>query len=187
MSRSILCVAALLALSTFAIGCKPDLEGHVILNGQQDHSGILVFVSASRFAEDSVVTDVHGHYSFRITTQDVRYYVEARAPSTLEKTQEVYVDGQGDDLTAPDMIFTPVGEVAGLVNVAAGPKDGVLVAAEGTQSMAVTDASGAYVLSDVPVGTVTVIASAPGHTAARSDPQVVTYAKRTMVPTLDVN
>ena len=61
-------VLGLLAALVFpAIGCggsSENFDGKVVLTGEADASGVLVFVSGRKFSEDSVITGANGAYAF---------------------------------------------------------------------------------------------------------------------------
>jgi len=173
-----------------ALGCSSGtdaFDGKIVLTGETDASGVLVFVSGRKFSEDSVLTGPGGTWHFNVTTSGARYFVKAYAPSTLERTQELVVDvADGESKVAPDIVFTPVGTMHGLVRIAGAPGEGVRVAIEGTDHTATTDATGAYTFDDVPIGTYALRVSADGHAPATVRDLAVVYAKGTDVPAVDL-
>ena len=174
----VLCAAAL-------AGCSQNdsLDGRVVLSGQSDHSGVLVFAAGRLFSEDSVVTGPDGRWHFRIGGRGARYFIKTYAPDTLEKTQEILVDvAENESKTAPDVVFTPTGHLDGVVTASGAPAEGARVSVEGTDREATTDAHGAYALDDLPVGSYTLRISVDGRPAVTTRDVVVAYAKTTQAP-----
>jgi hypothetical protein len=178
---------ASLALPAFGCSGTSDFTGKIVLTGETDHSGVLVFVSGRKFSEDSVLTGANGDWHFAITSAGARYFVKAYASSTLERTQEVVVDiGEGESKVAPDIVFTPVGTMHGVVRVAGAPAEGARVAVEGTDRTATTDSAGAYTLEDVPTGTYSLRVTVDGHASVGVKDLTVHYTKATDVAPIDV-
>jgi hypothetical protein len=158
------------------------VSGRALIKGQTDNSGIFVFISGSMVSESSRVTDASGTWSFQAGA-NTRAFVSAYAPSTKESLLETYANvAPGPSTTVPDFVFTPVGSFAGSVTVTSGTAEGAVVAVEGTDLAATTDATGAYSIDAVPAGTYTLHATLAGHMPVSLANQAVTYKATTTVP-----
>jgi len=179
-----------LVAACLAAGCGSSvesLEGKVVLQGQTDHGGVLVFASGRLFSEDSVSTGPDGTWHFRIGGSGARYFVKAYAPSTLEKTQEIVLDiGDHESKVAPDIVFTPIGTARGTITAQHAPVEGARVVLEGTDLGATTDAAGAFAFDAVRTGTYTLRVEVDGHAPATVKGVAIAYAKSTDVGVVDV-
>jgi hypothetical protein len=166
------------------------VAGHVVLNGTADASGVAVTaVVGSVVGCGTTASD--GSYSCFVwwwSNEDdgASLPIHASAPSTVELAQTVDVAAvAGSTATAPEIDFTPLGRLKGVVTVASAPAAGVVVGIEGTSVTAVTDGDGAYVLSNAPVGPCTVLAEASGEAPASAQ-ATVTYDTTTTLGALAI-
>lgn len=158
------------------------LSGTVSLTGVSDASGVRVTVSGP--SSGSAVTDAKGHYSVTALKAG-SYLVVAHAGWSLEKTAVVAANvSKGGKATAPAVTFTATGALKGTVQWSGGDPTGAVVVVAGTSATATVDSSGAFVLSSVPVGTHTVVASLTGAGTASATGVAVDYAKTDDVPAL---
>src|SRR5205085_2245995 len=97
------------------------------------------------------------------------YVVHAWVPDSLERVVTARASVDGTAITLPALHATLLGHVSGRVT-RSGAADGaaIHVIVEGTSADAFTDATGAFVVRDVPVGAHSVRFEAPG-----ADPLVV--------------
>lgn len=156
MRRLVLAFLLPLTLSSLACSSKPfvptgALAGKVGLTGIEPQAGINV--TAAGPVSATTTTDASGGYFFSALPVGV-YSVSASVPSTAEGEATVAVHLGVGLSSAPDLVFTPVGSVAGTVTLLlAAPSAGLAVTIDGAVSAAtVTDASGAYAFSGLPLG-----------------------------------
>jgi hypothetical protein len=163
------------------------VSGKVVLTGTPPGAGIVVELRLPQGAVLATTsTDSSGSYQFQsVYLGD--WLIRASAPSTVEGKAEVAIDVPFGSSTAPDLVFSPLGAIAGSVTLAGVANAGVPVWLEGTERAVLTDTAGHYALASVPVGSYTVVASFAGYTAKGAAGQAVAYATTTAVPTLDLS
>ncbi|WP_257460309.1 carboxypeptidase-like regulatory domain-containing protein [Archangium lipolyticum] len=171
------CLAALV-MACSGQGTAVQVTGKVVLEGETDHSGVLVTLAGR-----SVLTDKEGSWRVELLSGGA-YVVQVSASGTLEGTQAVAVEVPDEgSASVPEVKLTPVGEVEGqaTLGVATG-NAGITVMAPGSSAVAVTDDSGHYVLRGVPTGSRTLEAVAPGHARSSIPVQVRRAARANAAP-----
>lgn len=161
-----------------------ELTGVVQLEGAVEHSGVAVTLRGPGSA--SAVTDLGGHYRFRGLKAGA-YVVTVRADATAEGEvhREVSVPRTGA-VSVEEVRLTPVGHIAGRVEFTQSgePAPNVQVFATSGGTPAVTDATGAYLLEGVRVGTTKVVAFLQGHQTASSPELTVARGAKVDAPVL---
>jgi hypothetical protein len=147
-------------------GSSIPVTGKVVLEGEADHSGVLVSLAGR-----SALTDKEGAWTVELLSGG-SYVLQVSASGTLEGMRAVPVEVPEEGaLSVPEVKLTPVGEVEGEATLGSSTGNaGLTVLAPGSSAVAVTDDSGRYVLRGVPAGNRTVDVVAPGF--ARSSFQV---------------
>jgi len=181
-----------LVVSVFLLcGCKseanapttPSVTGRVILDGESDHSGVVVTLSGPTSA--AAVTGADGTYAFADVLAG-NYTLIASAKSTVEGTLSTALVVADAPSTASDLTFAPLGDVDGKATLGTEKGNaGIVVLAAGTSSVAVTDDAGKFTLHDVRTGSRDVIASFPGFDAAKSS-LTVKYGTSTTIGDLSL-
>lgn len=159
------------------------ITGKATYSGLSDNSGIVVSaegttgattasvlselqgngINTERAVASQSLTDSAGNYTLTGLPAGT-YTVYASSPDSLEKAVTTGVSvTAGRSVTAADLSLTPTGNISGTANLAGATSGnlGITVFVAGTSFSAMTDDSGAYTISDVPVGTgYTLVASA---------------------------
>src|SRR5262249_39119724 len=113
------------------------------------------------------------------------YTVIAAARSTEQGTlaTQISVPASGAT-TAPDLVFTPLGNLAGRASLGApSGNGGITVVVAGAAAVGVTDDAGNYLVRAVPTGVRDVVASRPGSASAATTVTVL-YAQTATAPEL---
>ena len=177
------------------LSCQPPsgsstggINGTARFIGQSDHSGIIISVESvdnrgrtlavrqaiakgavgNRAISAQATTDASGAYSLTGLAAGT-YTVYASSRDSLEKAVATGVTVEaGKDVTASDLQLTPTGQISGTatLNGAVSGNLGIVVYIAGTSYAAISDNSGAFIISSVPVGTYTVYASLQGYNSA---------------------
>jgi hypothetical protein len=159
------------------------VTGRVVVSGEPSRASIVVQVSP--FA-DTATTDANGIYRTR-DYFPCSLTLTATAPSTVEGNVSVSATVTVGETVAPDMVFTPVGSLSGMVTLGGSVSAaGALVRLEGTDLAALTDASGNYLIVGALTGTYRVSAVTNGYQQATVDGQVVSWNATTQVPAIDL-
>ena len=157
-----------LTLALVGLGCSGSntgtatLAGKVVLTGGSNSSGVSVTLGGP--TAGSSVTAADGSYSFsKLAAGD--YLVTAVVADSVEKAQVVKV--KVAETGAPGvMTFTLLGTVKGTASIDGNAGNaGIRVSVLGTDSSAVTDATGGYVISGLSLGAHTLSASATDFAA----------------------
>lgn len=106
------------------------------------------------------------------------YLVSAEAPDTKEGRVSIGVFASGE-VVAPELKFTPIGNVPGTVTYNAMPAPGVIVTVPGTSISTSTDAMGKFLLEGVPAGAQTVYARTGTEPFIRSATQMTMVMRGT--------
>lgn len=111
----------------------------------------------------ATVSDDEGRYAFDFVLEG-RYSLQARSEDHLAARQELVMGKAAAETTIVDIDLTPTGNFAGVVTREnAVEHGGSLVFVQGTSYAAVSDSTGAYQISDVPIGSWDLRAQYPGH------------------------
>jgi len=131
------------------------VEGTVTLVGETDYSGSIVMLGAYHDT-----TDASGYYV--ICAPEGSYNMYAFQDGFTADSSDIDLDS---DMTQNFTLSPTSGEISGIVELD-GMSDysGSIVTEIGSGINATTDASGAYLLEDVPLGAVTIVASHSGFT-----------------------
>jgi len=131
------------------------------------------------------VTQTAGDGSYRFSNLPVGIYVVSTQKPSVGAAVQQQVAVRSRQTTVVNLELTPTGRIAGKATVAGRDDNSfIVVAILGTSYLALTQADGSYVISDVPVGTYTVSALDP-ETGRRGElPNVTVRAAQT---TADVN
>lgn len=172
-----------------AVGGGVLVQGRVA--GEGDMSGIPVYLLGleaqvpplANLRASGAATDVAGQLYFSITDssgvftfQDVapgNYNLIAKKDKTLGGIRRNLAVGPRASLLPTDLelLLTATGDVVGQIQVPAdfANRSGVIVFLPGTSYAAYTDENGAFAISGVPVGSYSVLFTAPGLARARLD------------------
>jgi hypothetical protein len=139
-------------------------------------------VGAARTLAAQATTDSAGAYTLTSLAAGT-YTVYASSQNSLEKavTTSVAVTA-GKTVSASDLTLTPTGSIAGIANIngATSGNLGIVVYIAGTSYAAMTDATGAYTITGVPVGTgYTLVASLANYGSATTTVAVTAGAATT--------
>ncbi|QRN96914.1 hypothetical protein JRI60_49460 [Archangium violaceum] len=169
---------AVLVVACSGQGAAVQVTGKVVLDGEADHSGVLVTLAGR-----SALTDKQGAWRVELLSGG-SYVVQVSASGTLEGTLAVQVEVPDEgSASAPEVKLTPVGEVEGQATLGVTTGNaGITVMAPGSSAVAVTDDSGHYVLRGVPTGSRTLEAVAPGYARAPIQVQVGRAARASAAP-----
>jgi hypothetical protein len=139
-----------------------SLSGAAGYAGQAAGPGISVAVDGPGHAR--AVTGAAGAYGFAGLPPGL-YTLTFTAPSSAEGVQIIQVAAKAGANAVPAVTFTPVGAIKGTARLAglSGPAAQIGVFVQGTARGGGTDATGAYRVDSVPVGTQTLTASFPGY------------------------
>jgi Tol biopolymer transport system component len=164
---------------------RAQVQGRTLLSGEPDHSGVLITLTGP--VTVATVTDESGFYALS-GLEEGDYLLSAVAEATLEGRRTVAVRlSEGEVTLAPDLVFSPVGEIGGrVVGVPLAEAPSVTVFLPGTSLRAHPDPEGGYVLSPVPTGSHRIAALAPGGEQALSEPLTVRRGQRTLASDLDL-
>jgi len=159
-----------------------SISGKVLLSGESDHAGIVVRLAGP--VTNATVTGSDGSYAFSgVTKGTYAIIADARSTDEGELTASVVV-GEGST-TAPDLSFSPRGDLAGTATLGAKTGNaGIVIAVAGSSAFAITDDEGHYALRSAPTGAHDVIASRAGFDSAIAKSVGVKYATTTNVPDL---
>jgi hypothetical protein len=170
----------------FLVGCQAApgggvLTGHVLLEGADDHGGVVVTLSGPRSAVTESAAD--GSYRFEGVSPGT-WLVSAAADSTREGVLSTLSDG----VTVPDLVFHPVGTLEGRVTRAGGAAGnaGIVVLATGSSSLATTDESGGFTLGGLAPGRYELHAFTSGFLPGIARDLTVERGRRTPVPEVDL-
>jgi len=158
------------------------IVGKALLDGETDHGGVVITLSGP--TSGAAVTDSSGNYTFGKLARG-SYAIIATAKSTTPKSLWTAVTvADANDVTAPDLKFTPLGDVSGRATIGAATGNaGITVLVAGTSVATLTDDTGAFTLRGVPTGSHDVVAALPGWLGARVSVKV-RYAASTTVADL---
>ncbi len=160
-----------------------EISGTVRLEGRTDHSGAQVSLVGTAL---TATTSDTGAYSFPAAPSGT-YVARASASGFRDAVSDpIVVDELGTAVVvAPLLVQIPRGSVAGVATLE-GESDhaGVLVTLLDTPYAALTGPTGAYVLSSVPVGQYTVVATRPTFTTAFTTDVTVDEGQTAAVPAL---
>ena len=201
--------AGWLGVMTGALSAAPRIEGRVVMADGSDPAGSSVLLhpapDATGHSEDAMgtLTDGEGTYVFFNVKKGETYTLVALADCVAEPFVRMTVtvprddreqwqwrcsggesgcEGEGSGAALPELVLTPVGAVSGvalLEGAAADGQLGVAVFLPGSPHVALTDATGAFRLDDVPAGAQTVAATHPGWASASLDVVVERCAETT--------
>lgn len=107
-------------------------------------------MSAAVPTEFNTKTDASGKYTFTGVPEG-DYTLSAVTPDGAQIVTSLSV--RASDVPVPDMQLKPLGTITGQVTLSGSGVMGAIVYAKGTSYAAITDASGNYSISDVPVST----------------------------------
>ena len=167
-------------------GTKGTITGNAFLLGETDNSGIRVSVeSPGGGILANVTTAPDGAYSFNdVDAGD--YTVYASFQNSVEKAVSTNVSlSIGAQVTALDLNLTPTGLISGNVTLSdSADPTGVTVFIAGTSQLALTDASGNYTISYVPIATYSITAMKSGYTSSSENGIVVTTGGTATAPNM---
>lgn len=150
-----------LSLGAFACGEASrfgTVEGRVLLRGANPQAGVPVQADGPQ--PERTITDDQGRYAFA-QLRPGRYLLQAKLGLFSRESQvQIGVEVEGGAVTpAPDLVFTPAGEILGQIETddPAGAS-GFRVQLLGTTLQAVADAQGAFVVRRVPRGVYELVA-----------------------------
>ena len=107
-------------------------------------------MSAAVPTEFNTLTDASGKYTFTGVPEG-EYTLSAVTPDGAQIVTSLAV--RASNVPVPDMQLKPLGTITGQVTLSGSGVMGAIVYAKGTSYAAITDASGNYSISDVPVST----------------------------------
>jgi hypothetical protein len=148
-----------------------SISGHAYFSNQSDHTGIVITAESTSSGKTAYVLSLEGKSTGLAKTIAAQatttssgsyslgdlaagtYTVYASSKNSLEKavTTSVTVTA-GKDTTASDLDLTPTGSISGTATIGGAGALGITVYIAGTSYAAITDTSGAYTISSVPVG-----------------------------------
>jgi formylglycine-generating enzyme required for sulfatase activity len=209
-----LIVASMFVACTSPIGTTSDsttgsISGKAVLSGQSNNAGITITVDSvsskgltpsvegslsgkgagGKAIAASATTDASGAYSLTGIAPG-SYTIYASIANSLERAVSIVVTvTAGMDITVADLILTPTGSITGTatLNGATSGNLGIVVYIAGTSYSAMTDDSGAFTISSVPVGTgYTLVASKEGYNSQQATVSV-SASGATKAGTLDLS
>lgn len=123
------------------------------------------------FAGQTIVTDSEGYYSFRQVEPGNGYEVTVQRDGYQPVTYESVTVSVDTMSAIPDLVMlAQTGALSGtVVDEVGAAVGGAFVQVSGTNNTAIADETGSFSLLNVPVGDVTVTASAPGYLAGTSE------------------
>jgi len=158
------------------------VTGKVLMAGVSDLSGFPVTLVGPGTA--AAVTDAAGVFSAEHLPPG-RYLVSVMVSSTLEGSRATAVEVGEESAAAPDLVFTPLGDLTGKVTLGTPTGNaGIAVVVAGTDSSGVTDDSGSYVIRGVRAGAHDIVAARPGWSSGAAKAIEIAYRKLTTAPEL---
>lgn len=164
---------------------RGEVEGYAFLEGETDHSGILVSVEGSG---KTGMTDSSGHYLISLIPVGT-YNIKFKKDGFDEKiVTDVLITKNFTTPVTDVLLFISRGSIAGVAHLE-GSTDhsGILVSVDGTSYTAITNSNGDYLIQGVPVGTYNLTATKLGYQSAQKSGIVVNANQTTNVSTMTLS
>jgi YVTN family beta-propeller protein len=164
---------------------RGEVEGYAFLEGESDHSGILVSVEGSG---KTGITDSYGHYiislipvgKYNITFTKDRFEKKIITDVVVSKNQTTPVEDV--------LMLVSRGSIIGKASLeGSSDHSGILITVEGTSYTGMTNSSGDYLIQNIPVGTYNLVATKYGYEGVRVSNIQVEANKTTSAPSITLN
>ena len=164
---------------------RGEVEGYAFLEGETDHSGILVSVEGSG---KTGLTDSTGHYAISLIPVG-KYNITFTKDKFEKKVVTDVVVSKNQTTPVEDVVLlVSRGSISGVAYLeGSSDHSGILITVEGTSYTAITNSEGNYFIQGIPVGTYNLVATRYGYEDVRVSNINVEANKTTSVPSITLN